>query len=67
LDPEFVGASLADYAAISGAVTEETMSRWPAAGTVDLLEGMSVLIVIIVSQYRWFAARFWRTTGKQLQ
>jgi hypothetical protein len=26
-----------------------------------------ILIVIIVSQYRWFAARFWRTTGKQLQ
>ncbi|MFB6255909.1 MAG: cytochrome P450 [Haloplanus sp.] len=50
LEPEFVGARLAEYADISGEVTEETLSAWPATGTVDILEEMSVLTLRVISQ-----------------
>ncbi|MFB6119423.1 cytochrome P450 [Halosegnis sp.] len=50
LEPEFLGATLADYANISGAVTEATMANWPAQGTVDLLEEMSVLTLRVITR-----------------
>jgi cytochrome P450 len=50
LEPEFVGARLADYADISGEVIEETLAGWPETGTVDLLEEMSVLTLRVITR-----------------
>jgi cytochrome P450 len=50
LQPEFVGARLAEYADISGEVTEATLADWPADGTVDLLEEMAVLTLRVITR-----------------
>jgi cytochrome P450 len=50
LEPEFIGARLAEYADISGEVTEETLADWPEAGTVDILEEMSVLTLRVITR-----------------
>lgn len=50
LEPEFVGARLAEYADISGTVTEETLAEWLTTGTVDILEEMSVLTLRVITR-----------------
>lgn len=50
LDPEFVGPKLASYAEITGDTLTETIDAWPEAGTVDLLEEMSVLTMRVITQ-----------------
>jgi cytochrome P450 len=50
LEPEFIGTRLAEYADVSGEVTAETLADWPAAGTVDILEEMSVLTLRVITR-----------------
>jgi cytochrome P450 len=50
LQPEFVGGQLAEYADISGEVTEAILASWPDTGTVDLFEELSVLTIRVISR-----------------
>jgi len=50
LQPEFVGERLASYADISGRTVGEMLSDWPDAGTIDLLEELSVLTMRVITQ-----------------
>ena len=50
LEPEFVGAQLADYAEVIGRTADDLLTGWPESGTVDLFEEMSLLTVRVITQ-----------------
>jgi cytochrome P450 len=50
LEPEFVGAQLADYAEVIGRTTDDLLAGWPESGTIDLFEEMSLLTVRVITQ-----------------
>ena len=50
LEPEFVGAQLADYAEVIGRTTDDLLESWPESGTIDLFEEMSLLTVRVITQ-----------------
>jgi len=50
LQPSFVGGKLAEYAAISSDTIESMVAAWPAEGTIDLHEELSVLTLRVITQ-----------------
>jgi cytochrome P450 len=50
LDPEFVGGRLAEYAEIAGETLDETLTKWPESGTVDLFEELSILTMRVITR-----------------
>ena len=50
LQPSFVGGKLAEYAAISSETVDAMIAEWPAEGTVDLHEELSVLTLRVITQ-----------------
>lgn len=66
LEPEFVGAQLADYADIIGRTADELLADWPESGTVDLFEEMSLLTVRVITQ-TMFSRDISRERGLQVK
>lgn len=50
LDPEFVGGRLAEYAEIAGETLDETLTKWPESGTVDLFQELSILTMRVITR-----------------
>ena len=50
LQPSFVGGKLAEYAAVSSDTIESMIADWPANGTVDLHEELSVLTLRVITR-----------------
>jgi len=50
LQPEFVGANLAEYAEIASDTVESMLAGWPDDGRIDLHEELSVLTMRVITQ-----------------
>jgi cytochrome P450 len=50
LEPEFVGANVAEYADIASDTVESVLERWPERGTVDIHEELSVLTMRVITR-----------------
>ena len=50
LEPEFVGASLGEYAEIASEKTTEMLAGWPAHGEIDLYRELSTLTMRVITQ-----------------